>query len=42
MVAVVLIMVCLASFIVGWLIADGITEKRFWERQNFMEKINRR
>lgn len=42
MVAITLIVVCLASFVVGWLIADGVTEKHFWDRQNLMEKINKK
>ena len=42
MVAVTLVVVCLASFIVGYLIADGLREKRFWGRQNYMEKLNRK
>jgi hypothetical protein len=42
MVAVTLVVVCLASFIAGWLIADGLMEKHFWKRQNYMEKLNRR
>ena len=42
MVIVTLIVTGLACFVIGWLIADGIMEKRFWDRQNYMEKINRR
>ena len=42
MVAVTLVFVCLASFIVGWLIADKLSDKRFWDRQNYMEKSNRK
>lgn len=42
MIAVTLVVTALACFVVGWLIADGLNEKRFWDRQNFMEKINRR
>lgn len=42
MVAVTLVVVCLASFTVGWLIADGFREKLFWDRQNYMSKINRK
>lgn len=41
MVAVTLVVVCLASFVIGWIIADAIRDKRFWSRQNFMSKINR-
>lgn len=41
MVAVTLVVVCLASFVVGWLIADSIMERRYDKRQDFMEKINR-
>lgn len=42
MVAITLVVVCLASFVVGWLIADGLSEKRFWDRQNFMSRINKK
>ena len=42
MVAVTLVVVCLASFVVGWLIADNIMERRYDKRQDFMEKINRK
>lgn len=42
MVAVTLVVVCLASFIVGYLIADGLSDKRFCNRQNYMEKLNRK
>lgn len=42
MVAVTLVVICLASFIVGYLIADGLRDKRFWSRQNYMEKLNRK
>lgn len=40
MIAVTLVVVCLASFVAGWLIADGLCEKRFWDRQDYMEKLN--
>lgn len=42
MVAVTLVITGIACFVVGWLIADGLMERRFWKRQNFMEKLNRR
>lgn len=42
MVAVTLVVVCLASFVVGWIIADGLSDKHFWDRQNYMEKLNRK
>lgn len=42
MVAVTLAVVCVASFAVGWIIADALSDKRFWERQNYMEKLNRK
>ena len=42
MVAVTLVGVFLASFIVGYLIANELSEKHFWDRQNYMEKLNRK
>ena len=42
MIAVTLIVVCLASFVVGWLIAGRLWEKRYWSRQNYMEKLNKK
>lgn len=42
MVAVILVVTAIACFIAGWLIADGLTERQFWKRQNYMEKLNRR
>lgn len=42
MVAVTLVVVCLASFIVGCIIANELSDKRFWGRQNYMEKLNRK
>ena len=41
-VAVTLVVVCLVSFTVGYLIADGLRDKRYWDRQNYMEKLNRK
>lgn len=28
-----------AGFVIGWVLADN---KLFWDRQNYMEKINRK
>lgn len=42
MVAVTLVVTGVACFIVGYLIADGLSDKRFWNRQSFMEKLNRK
>ena len=42
MVAVTLVVVCLAAFIVGFLIANELSEKRFCDRQNYMEKLDRK
>ena len=42
MVAVTLVLVGLVSFIVGYLIADGLRDKRYWDRQNYMSKINKK
>lgn len=42
MIAVTLVVVCVASFTVGWIIADSLRDKRFWGRQNYMEKLNRK
>jgi len=41
-VAVTLVLVCLLSFTVGYLIADGLRDKRYWDRQNHMSKINKK
>jgi len=40
MVAVTLVVTGIACFVVGWLIADGLMEKHFWKRQDFMSRIN--
>ena len=37
----IILVVMLSSIICGWLIASFISEKQFWDRQNFMEKINK-
>lgn len=42
MVAFTLAVTGLACSIVGLIIACTFSKKRFWDRQNFMEKINRR
>lgn len=42
MIAVVLVVTGIACFLVGWLIADGLNDKRFNSRQNYMEKLNRK
>lgn len=42
MVVVTLVVTALASFVVGYVIADGLSDKRFWDRQNYMEKLNRK
>lgn len=42
MVAVTLVVTGIACFVVGWLIADGLSDKHFWDRQNYMEKLNRK
>ena len=30
------------SFVLGLLIAEVVNNRNFWNRQNFMEKINRK
>lgn len=42
MVAVTLVVVAVACFLVGYIIADKLCEKHFWYRQNYMEKLNRK
>lgn len=41
-----LIVVCIAASILGFalgiLIAEVVNNREFWNRQNFMEKINRK
>lgn len=42
MVAVTLIITSFACFFVGFLIADRLSDKRFWDRQDYMEKLNKK
>lgn len=37
-----LIVVCIVVSALGILIAEVVNNRNFWNRQNFMEKINRK
>lgn len=36
------IITSIACFFVGFLIAYRLSDKRFWDRQNYMEKLNKK
>ena len=42
MVAITLIITSIVCFVIGFLIADRLWEKRFWSRQDYMEKLNKK
>lgn len=42
MVVFILAVTGIVCIIAGWLIADGLSDRRFWKRQDYMEKLNRK
>lgn len=39
---IAVVIFAMSSIILGYLIGDSINEHKFWKRQNYMEKLNRK